>query len=117
MEFVPERWYSKPEMVKNKRAFSPFGNGKCSSLEASEPFPPISGLQYEGEGADRTCLSLSRACKLRRARPSHHPDATGSGESGAEVPDTVSAGRGWKGSGPGYERSAYSAARETNPHL
>jgi hypothetical protein len=117
MEFVPERWYSKPEMVKNKRAFSPFGNGECSSIGASEPFPQRSGLQYEREGADRTCVSLSRTCKLRRARPRHHPDATGSGESGAEVPDPVSAGRGWKGGGPGYERSADGAAGETDPHV
>ncbi|KAI9151287.1 Cytochrome P469 monooxygenase [Paramyrothecium foliicola] len=28
--FVPERWYSKPEMVKDKRAFAPFGVGRTS---------------------------------------------------------------------------------------
>lgn len=27
-EFIPERWYSKPEMVKNKHAFAPFGMGE-----------------------------------------------------------------------------------------
>jgi cytochrome P450 len=26
-EFIPERWYSKPEMVKNKAAFAPFSLG------------------------------------------------------------------------------------------
>ncbi|KAI1410215.1 putative cytochrome P450 [Hypoxylon sp. FL1857] len=27
-EFIPERWYSKPELVKDKRAFAPFGIGR-----------------------------------------------------------------------------------------
>lgn len=27
-EFIPERWYSRPEMVKAPRAFAPFGMGK-----------------------------------------------------------------------------------------
>lgn len=27
-EFIPERWYSKPELVKASRAFAPFGMGK-----------------------------------------------------------------------------------------
>ncbi len=26
-EFIPERWYSKPEMVKNKKAYAPFSLG------------------------------------------------------------------------------------------
>jgi hypothetical protein len=26
--FIPERWYSKPELIKDKRAFAPFGIGK-----------------------------------------------------------------------------------------
>jgi cytochrome P450 len=28
--FIPERWYSRPELVKDKRAFAPFGVGKWS---------------------------------------------------------------------------------------
>lgn len=41
-EFIPERWYSKPEMIKHKNAFAPFSlgfencigrNRKCSSLD------------------------------------------------------------------------------------
>ncbi|KAI9745627.1 MAG: hypothetical protein M1818_001161 [Claussenomyces sp. TS43310] len=27
-EFIPERWYSRPEMVKNKNAFAPFARGQ-----------------------------------------------------------------------------------------
>lgn len=27
-EFIPERWYSQPELIKDRRAFSPFGVGK-----------------------------------------------------------------------------------------
>lgn len=27
-EFIPERWYSRPELVKNKNAFAPFSLGK-----------------------------------------------------------------------------------------
>ena len=27
-DFVPERWYEKPEMVRNKAAYAPFGTGK-----------------------------------------------------------------------------------------
>lgn len=30
--FIPERWYSRPELVKDKRAFSPFGIGKSPSV-------------------------------------------------------------------------------------
>ena len=26
-EFIPERWYSKPEMIKNKNAYAPFALG------------------------------------------------------------------------------------------
>ncbi|KAI1819402.1 cytochrome P450 [Xylaria intraflava] len=29
-EFIPERWYSKPELVKDKRAFAPFAMGRNS---------------------------------------------------------------------------------------
>lgn len=29
--FIPERWYSRPELVKDRRAFAPFGIGKLSS--------------------------------------------------------------------------------------
>ncbi|KAI1323417.1 benzoate 4-monooxygenase cytochrome P450 [Xylariaceae sp. FL0255] len=29
-EFIPERWYSQPELIKDRRAFSPFGVGKRS---------------------------------------------------------------------------------------
>jgi len=28
LEFIPERWYSRPELVKDSRAFLPFGVGK-----------------------------------------------------------------------------------------
>lgn len=31
MSFVPERWYSRPEMVRDKKAFAPFGTGKLLS--------------------------------------------------------------------------------------
>lgn len=27
LEFVPERWYSKPDMIKHKNAFAPFSHG------------------------------------------------------------------------------------------
>ena len=27
-DFAPERWYEKPEMVRNKAAYAPFGTGK-----------------------------------------------------------------------------------------
>ncbi|PYH42553.1 cytochrome P450 [Aspergillus saccharolyticus JOP 1030-1] len=30
-EFIPERWYSQPELVRNRRAFAPFGVGKCQT--------------------------------------------------------------------------------------
>lgn len=31
-EFVPERWYSKPDMVKNKNAFAPFSLGRYNCI-------------------------------------------------------------------------------------
>lgn len=31
-EFLPERWYSKPEMVKNKHAFTPFALGRFNCI-------------------------------------------------------------------------------------
>lgn len=30
-EFIPERWYSRPELIKNKNAFVPFSIGKAES--------------------------------------------------------------------------------------
>jgi hypothetical protein len=30
--FIPERWYSQPHLIKDRRAFSPFGIGKCETL-------------------------------------------------------------------------------------
>lgn len=27
-EFIPERWYSKPELIKDRKAFAPFGVGE-----------------------------------------------------------------------------------------
>lgn len=29
-EFIPERWYSRPEMIREKRAFAPFALGQHS---------------------------------------------------------------------------------------
>lgn len=31
-EFIPERWYSKPELVKQRKAFAPFGKGMLLTL-------------------------------------------------------------------------------------
>ncbi|KAJ5171192.1 uncharacterized protein N7500_003975 [Penicillium coprophilum] len=31
-EFIPERWYSRPELIKNRRAFAPFGVGRTSCV-------------------------------------------------------------------------------------
>lgn len=36
-DFIPERWYSKPDMVKDKRAFAPFGIGKAQ-VNAQGPY-------------------------------------------------------------------------------
>ncbi|KAI0205448.1 putative cytochrome P450 [Astrocystis sublimbata] len=30
--FIPERWYSQPELIKDKRAFAPFGAGRTSCV-------------------------------------------------------------------------------------
>ncbi|KAI0173521.1 benzoate 4-monooxygenase cytochrome P450 [Hypoxylon sp. FL1284] len=30
--FIPERWYSRPELVRDKRAFAPFGTGRWSCV-------------------------------------------------------------------------------------
>lgn len=35
-DFIPERWYSKREMIKNERAFAPFAQGLCQALPVSE---------------------------------------------------------------------------------
>ncbi|KAK9777657.1 putative Tryprostatin B 6-hydroxylase [Seiridium cardinale] len=32
LEFIPERWHSRPELVRDKQAFAPFGVGKLTSL-------------------------------------------------------------------------------------
>lgn len=31
-EFIPERWYLRPDMIHNKSAFAPFGTGKAFSF-------------------------------------------------------------------------------------
>ena len=33
-EYIPERWYSKPELVKDRQAHVPFGLGKSILLRA-----------------------------------------------------------------------------------
>lgn len=35
-EFIPERWYSQPELIKDKRAFAPFGVGKRETLLSTQ---------------------------------------------------------------------------------
>ena len=29
-DFIPERWYSRPELIHDERAFAPFSVGSCS---------------------------------------------------------------------------------------
>jgi len=38
-EFVPERWYSRPEMVKNKNGFAPFSLGVLGHPRIFSRFP------------------------------------------------------------------------------
>lgn len=49
--FCPERWYSRQDMIKDKRAFAPFGLG--TSLCSLRLFPWISDL---------SCMWLVKAC-------------------------------------------------------
>lgn len=35
-EFIPERWYSKRDMIKNERAFAPFAQGLCCSFRIQD---------------------------------------------------------------------------------
>lgn len=39
-KFIPERWYSKPEMIKNKHAFAPFGTGERTK-------PPLTPTPFQ----------------------------------------------------------------------
>jgi tryprostatin B 6-hydroxylase len=32
LDFVPERWYSKPEMIRNKTAYAPFSVGRYGCI-------------------------------------------------------------------------------------
>ncbi|KAJ5115372.1 cytochrome P450 [Penicillium alfredii] len=32
LDFIPERWYSQPELIRDKRAFAPFGVGRTSCV-------------------------------------------------------------------------------------
>ena len=36
-KFIPKRWYSKREMIKDERAFSPFAQGKAFSTIKPSP--------------------------------------------------------------------------------
>ncbi|KAI1322478.1 benzoate 4-monooxygenase cytochrome P450 [Xylariaceae sp. FL0255] len=56
--FVPERWYSKPEMVKDKRAFAPFGIGRYGCV---------------GKAIAMTQLRLVIACLLSKYNISFAP--------------------------------------------
>ncbi len=47
-EFIPERWYSRPELIKNKNAFVPFSIGT-----------PLLPLHEQVQVISRVCLSLS----------------------------------------------------------
>jgi hypothetical protein len=50
-DFIPERWYSKPELVRHKGAFAPFSLGKLLNLalsflkSISTPFPSRARLK------------------------------------------------------------------------
>lgn len=35
VEFAPERWYERPEMIRNKAAYAPFGTGKVDSSQSA----------------------------------------------------------------------------------
>lgn len=55
-EFIPERWYSKPELIKDRRAFMPFGTGKCSHWPTVE----VENYAYEFKGR-RQCVGKGLA--------------------------------------------------------
>lgn len=54
-EFIPERWYSRPEMIKDRGAFAPFSAGEiptyllCQSQLIPFPFHPLSPLHQACE--------------------------------------------------------------------
>lgn len=53
--FVPERWYSRMEMVKNKAAFIPFS---CGTTESQEKFM---GLFADGGTGNYKCVGQNLA--------------------------------------------------------
>jgi cytochrome P450 len=48
LSFIPERWYSRPEMIRDKSAFAPFGVGKLFFSAPIDDSPIL------------TCISLGR---------------------------------------------------------
>jgi len=40
LSFIPERWYNRPEMIKDKSAFAPFGVGTLAPPKLLSPMPP-----------------------------------------------------------------------------
>ncbi|KAI4112731.1 MAG: hypothetical protein LQ345_006158 [Seirophora villosa] len=65
-DFIPERWYSKPELVKHRRAFAPFGTGHASCV---------------GQGLAMTQLRLILASVVKR----YHVRFPPGGQDGREV--------------------------------
>ncbi|KAL9055425.1 MAG: hypothetical protein Q9206_003146 [Seirophora lacunosa] len=65
-DFIPERWYSKPELVKHRRAFAPFGTGRASCV---------------GQGLAMTQLRLVLASLVKR----YHVRFPSGGQDGQEV--------------------------------
>ena len=55
-DFVPERWYSKPEMVKNKHAYAPFGIGEIKMPDFPQKVPTVG---HSARGLIRILSSLA----------------------------------------------------------
>ena len=53
LEFVPERWYSKPNMIKHKNAFAPFSLGSEGCIGKNRKSTPASPLSVSREVASQ----------------------------------------------------------------
>lgn len=67
-EFIPERWYSRREMIKDERAFSPFAQGKWTPLPGARP--PYDSTLQSFRPLTQSSLFLFQAATAAWARTS-----------------------------------------------
>ena len=100
LEFVPERWYSKPDMIKHKNAFAVFSLGTEGCIGKNCKFSKL----------DRGNEILTEVSGLHRASHPLRPTP-------AQLRCVVGARRGWHAAALQDQRPLYIGPRPAGSHI